>query len=130
MPGRDRKSCKNKFKTEDKKNHARINYCLNNRIPVGGSPRTISNSTSNSSILDMKTLERMTGKDFSGPVPEIRAPPPPVIQLEPSQERGGAEEMASRATLMKQVKKRGRSRTAGIPEERAVIVGDIDNVSL
>jgi len=78
----------------------------------------------------MKTLERMTGKDFSGPVPEIRAPPPPVIQLEPSQERGSAEEMTSRATLMKQVKKRGRSRTAGIPEEGAVIVGDIDNVSL
>jgi len=78
----------------------------------------------------MKTLERMTGKDFSGPVPEIRAPPPPVIQLEPPQEQGSAEEITSRAALTKQVKKRGRSRTAGIPEQGVVIVGDIDSVSL
>jgi transcription factor TFIIIB component B'' len=35
LPGRDRKACKNKFKAEDKKNPARINYCLNNRIPIG-----------------------------------------------------------------------------------------------
>lgn len=35
LPGRDRKSCKNKFKTEDKKNHGRINYCLNHSKPVG-----------------------------------------------------------------------------------------------
>ena len=35
MPGRDRKSCKNKFKAEDKKNPARINYCLNNRTAPG-----------------------------------------------------------------------------------------------
>jgi transcription factor TFIIIB component B'' len=32
--------------------------------------------------LDMQTLSRMTGKDFSGPVPVIRAKPPP--NLEPS----------------------------------------------
>jgi len=78
----------------------------------------------------MKTLERMTGKDFSGPVPEICAPPPPVIQLGPSQEQGSAEEITSRAAVTKQIKKRGRPRTAGIPEEGVVIVGDIDNVSL
>ncbi|KZT02474.1 uncharacterized protein LAESUDRAFT_661835 [Laetiporus sulphureus 93-53] len=59
LPGRDRKSCKNKFKAEDKKNPARINYCLNNRKPV-----------------DIQTLSRMTGKDFSGPTPIIRAPTP------------------------------------------------------
>lgn len=35
LPGRDRKSCKNKFKVEDKRNLARINHCLNNSIPVG-----------------------------------------------------------------------------------------------
>ena len=35
LPGRDRKACKNKFKTEDKKNPQRINYCLNNRKPYG-----------------------------------------------------------------------------------------------
>lgn len=68
----------------------------------------------------------MTGRDFSGPVPEIRAPPPPVIQPEPSQEQGSAEESTSRVA---QVKKRSRSRTVGIPEEGVVIVGDIDSVS-
>ncbi|KAI0257163.1 hypothetical protein BJV78DRAFT_1160673 [Lactifluus subvellereus] len=35
LPGRDRKACKAKFKTEDKKNPQRINYCLNNRVPYG-----------------------------------------------------------------------------------------------
>ncbi|KAG6879849.1 hypothetical protein C0992_010518, partial [Termitomyces sp. T32_za158] len=62
LPGRDRKSCKNKFKAEDRKNPARIDHCLNNKRPV-----------------DMETLSRMTGKDFSGPVPEIRAPTPHVF---------------------------------------------------
>ena len=38
LPGRDRKACKNKFKTEDKKNPQRINYCLNNRKPYGSYP--------------------------------------------------------------------------------------------
>ncbi|KAI0285285.1 hypothetical protein BGY98DRAFT_945175 [Russula aff. rugulosa BPL654] len=65
LPGRDRKACKAKFKTEDKKNSQRINHCLKNRVPY-----------------DMQTLSRMTGKDFSGPVPVIRAKPPP--NLEPS----------------------------------------------
>lgn len=38
LPGRDRKACKNKFKTEDKKNSQRINYCLSNRKPYGSYP--------------------------------------------------------------------------------------------
>ncbi|KAI0347757.1 hypothetical protein BDW22DRAFT_1349827 [Trametopsis cervina] len=59
LPGRDRKACKNKFKAEDKRNPNRITYCLNHRRPY-----------------DLQTLARMTGKDFSGPTPEIRAPPP------------------------------------------------------
>ncbi|KIY51249.1 hypothetical protein FISHEDRAFT_16197, partial [Fistulina hepatica ATCC 64428] len=57
LPGRDRKACKSKFKAEDKKNAARINQCLNNRIPI-----------------DFASLSRVTGKDFSGPVPEISMP--------------------------------------------------------
>ncbi|EIW87062.1 hypothetical protein CONPUDRAFT_46168 [Coniophora puteana RWD-64-598 SS2] len=72
LPGRDRKACKNKFRAEDKRNPLRINHCLNNRVPY-----------------DMQTLSRMTGKDFSGPTPEIRAPvlqtlsdPPPEERLE------------------------------------------------
>lgn len=30
--------------------------------------------------LDMQTLSRMTGKDFSGPIPVIRAKPPPNLE--------------------------------------------------
>jgi transcription factor TFIIIB component B'' len=37
LPGRDRKACKAKFKTEDKKNSQRINHCLKNRVPIGES---------------------------------------------------------------------------------------------
>ncbi|KAI0697556.1 hypothetical protein BC835DRAFT_1270191 [Cytidiella melzeri] len=59
LPGRDRKACKNKFKAEDKRNPNRVTYCLNNQRPY-----------------DMQTLARMTGKDFSGPPPEICAPTP------------------------------------------------------
>ncbi|KAA1468022.1 hypothetical protein DENSPDRAFT_833202 [Dentipellis sp. KUC8613] len=73
LPGRDRKSCKNKFKIEDKKNPSRINYCLNNRIPY-----------------DIQTLTRMTGKDFSGPTPIIRAKTPPnMAQLDASAAAAG-----------------------------------------
>ncbi|KAF8841973.1 hypothetical protein BDN67DRAFT_948761 [Paxillus ammoniavirescens] len=72
LPGRDRKSCKNKFKAEDKRNPSRINFCLNNRRPY-----------------DIQTLSRMTGKDFSGPTPEIRAPV--VLSLaEPQNNTGGS----------------------------------------
>ncbi|KAF8203017.1 hypothetical protein BJ912DRAFT_942624 [Pholiota molesta] len=60
LPGRDRKSCKNKFKVEDKRNPARINHCLDNSIPVG----------------------------LFGPVPEIRTPapipPPPAANADTS----------------------------------------------
>ncbi|KAF9225414.1 hypothetical protein BS17DRAFT_700127 [Gyrodon lividus] len=73
LPGRDRKACKNKFKAEDKKNPSRINFCLDNSRPY-----------------DIQTLSRMTGKDFSGPTPEIRAPA--VLSLaEPQNNRGGSQ---------------------------------------
>ncbi|OCB87910.1 RecA family ATPase [Sanghuangporus baumii] len=57
LPGRDRRSCKAKFKIEDRKNPSRINYCLQNRVPF-----------------DIQTLSRLTGRDLSGPTPEIRTP--------------------------------------------------------
>lgn len=95
LPGRDRKSCKNKFKAEDKKNSARINYCLNNRQPY-----------------DMQTLSRMTGKDFSGPTPEIR--PPPVLTLA---EPEGNEEAIS--------KKQGQ--TPALEDDGEEVLGDISS---
>ncbi|KIL00979.1 hypothetical protein PAXRUDRAFT_820983 [Paxillus rubicundulus Ve08.2h10] len=73
LPGRDRKACKNKFKAEDKRNSRRIDFCLNNRRPY-----------------DIQTLSRMTGKDFSGPTPEIQAPA--VLSLaEPQDSTGGGQ---------------------------------------
>ncbi|KAF8167671.1 hypothetical protein B0H34DRAFT_682655 [Crassisporium funariophilum] len=106
LPGRDRKSCKNKFKAEDKKNHARINHCLDNSIPV-----------------DMKTLSRMTGKDFSGPVPEIRVPEPIPIVL-PTEDNPPTH---VDNTSHSRVKKRSRSKSQNVHESGVVVIGDTDN---
>ncbi|KAI0052540.1 hypothetical protein FA95DRAFT_1483632 [Auriscalpium vulgare] len=88
LPGRDRKACKAKFKNEDRKNPARITYCLDNRVPY-----------------DMKTLSRMTGKDFSGPTPVIRARTP----LNLSEVTAEAEQSSPSAP-------RKQSRTPGLSE--------------
>jgi transcription factor TFIIIB component B'' len=48
LPGRDRKSCKNKFKAEDKKNPERIDHCLKNRVPYGTFKRVASVSRTSS----------------------------------------------------------------------------------
>ncbi|OAX35278.1 hypothetical protein K503DRAFT_697266 [Rhizopogon vinicolor AM-OR11-026] len=101
LPGRDRKSCKNKFKAEDKKNPARINYCLNNRQPY-----------------DMQTLSRMTGKDFSGPTPEIR--PPPVLTL--AETELAPSDSAADGTISK-AKKQNQP---PVPEDEEVL-GDISS---
>ncbi|TFK30877.1 hypothetical protein FA15DRAFT_662940 [Coprinopsis marcescibilis] len=107
LPGRDRKSCKNKFKIEDKRNHARINYCLNNRKEV-----------------DIATLSRMTGKDFSGPVPEIRAPAPPP-QITPET----IEVITSEKPLLRPPTKRRRGKSSAM-DDGVVIVGDIESMQL
>ncbi|KAF9245713.1 hypothetical protein BU15DRAFT_85415 [Melanogaster broomeanus] len=100
LPGRDRKACKNKFKAEDKKDPNRINFCLNNRRPY-----------------DIQTLSRMTGKDFSGPTPEIRAPA--VLSLaEPQDNRGGSQPLDTGHT------EEPSSATAESGEE---VLGDISN---
>ncbi|KAI0082112.1 hypothetical protein K474DRAFT_1634011 [Panus rudis PR-1116 ss-1] len=74
LPGRDRKACKNKFKAEDRKNPNRITYCLTHRRPY-----------------DIQTLSRMTGKDFSGPTPDIRAPTPIRLQEDQSASEGNTQ---------------------------------------
>ncbi|KAK0198907.1 hypothetical protein F5146DRAFT_1131850 [Armillaria mellea] len=107
LPGRDRKSCKNKFKTEDKKNHGRINYCLNHSKPV-----------------DMGTLSRMTGKDFSGPVPEISAPSTPAIPIAEKQSAPDATTASANATPT--VRKRSQSRKPVITDD-IQIVGQADS---
>ncbi|KAJ2989920.1 hypothetical protein NUW54_g8637 [Trametes sanguinea] len=102
LPGRDRKACKNKFKAEDKKNPARITYCLQNRRPY-----------------DIATLSRMTGKDFSGPTPEIRAPTPlRSTQLDTNDEPPAP-------PSPKVIRK--KSRTPSVHDAGVEIVGDIDD---
>ncbi|KAJ7225263.1 hypothetical protein GGX14DRAFT_419864 [Mycena pura] len=100
LPGRSRTACKNKFKAEDKKNSARITRCLENRIPI-----------------DMQTLARLTGRDFSGPTPIITAPTPPPMPDQNMEPEPQPETSAAR--------KRSRSRT--IPSaEVEQIIGDAD----
>ncbi|KAK2461571.1 hypothetical protein APHAL10511_006034 [Amanita phalloides] len=108
LPGRDRKSCKNKFKVEDKRNPARINYCLNNRTPV-----------------DMQTLSRMTGKNFSGPIPEIRAPTPRPAEDSMVIE-GTAKDDHAETSVPKGTRKGGRGRHSAV-EEGVIIVGSVES---
>ena len=76
---------------------------------------------------DISTLSRMTGKDFSGPVPEIRAPPPqtvppiPASEVEPQNSVPKEPEVSA-----KQMKKRSRSKSQGISDGDAVVIGDVD----
>ncbi|GLB35923.1 putative myb DNA-binding like [Lyophyllum shimeji] len=106
LPGRDRKSCKNKFKAEDKKNPARINHCLNNKIPV-----------------DVAALSRMTGKDFSGPVPEVRVSTPKPV--EPTVERVEASTAGKNGPMADPGRKKNVKKPA--PDDGAIIVGEADN---
>lgn len=65
----------------------------------------------------MTTLSRMTGKDFSGPVPEIRAPTP-QIEFDPAH----TEAQKSSPPEVTQKKRRGKKKTSG--DDGAVVVGD------
>lgn len=65
----------------------------------------------------MTTLSRMTGKDFSGPVPEIRAPTP-QIEIDPAH----TEARKSPPPEVAQKKRRGKKKASG--DDGAVVVGD------
>jgi len=127
LPGRDRKSIQNKFKSEDKKNTARINHSLKHSRPIGmSSPLTRFRLLN--IVLDMATLTRLTGKDFSGPVPVIKipTPPPPPPPPEPTSE-GGETDGHSNSTSQK-INKRSRSRSKqrGTLGDGVEIVGTAD----
>ncbi|EJD03632.1 uncharacterized protein FOMMEDRAFT_105727 [Fomitiporia mediterranea MF3/22] len=104
IPGRDRKACKAKFKAEDKKNPNRITYCLKNRTPY-----------------DIETLSRLTGKDFSGPTPEIIAPVKPSMVDEPQELQQPHSEAESSTQIP-----RKKSKTPGLPDD-VEVVGDIES---
>jgi len=103
LPGRDRKACKNKFKAEDKRNTERINQCLKDRVPY-----------------DIQMLARMTGKDFSGPVPVIKAPTPlrMVEDNVPAQQ-----EKEETAVVRKKSRTPGLRPASGVEE----VLGDVDD---
>ncbi|THH09611.1 hypothetical protein EW145_g1896 [Phellinidium pouzarii] len=105
LPGRDRKSCKNKFKAEDKKNANRITFCLNNRVPY-----------------DMQTLSRLTGKDFSGPTPEIRAPKVATLVEESQEVQAEPEELPRKI--------RTRQKKSRTPAADVEVVGDVETFDL
>lgn len=71
----------------------------------------------------MKTLARMTGKDFSGPVPEIRVSSHPTLTAAPSQEDV---ESQNHVAPLQHVKKRSRSKSQGGVEDDVVVIGDAD----
>ncbi|CAK5264512.1 unnamed protein product [Mycena citricolor] len=106
LPGRSRTACKNKFKAEDKKDTARINRCLESRIPV-----------------DIKSLTSITGRDFSGPVPVFRIPTPPPVAPKESQ---SVEPEGRGSSVRKRSRSRSKARQSGA-EEGLEILGDIDS---
>ncbi|KAK7064052.1 HTH myb-type domain-containing protein [Favolaschia claudopus] len=106
LPGRSRTACKNKFKAEDKKDSARITRCLESRTPI-----------------DMSTLARLTGRDFSGPTPIIKMPTPP-----PAPEPTSDKESEPGPATPRRKRSRSRSRTAAL--EGVQIIGDADSYQL
>lgn len=124
LPGRDRKSCKNKFKAEDRKDSARINHCLKNKTPVGMCNRCLQSLNFNPfQYTDIDALSQMTGKDFSGPTPQIRAATPlTMTEAEPQ-----STPQARASTTPAPVRKRSRSRTSNSALNDGVqIIGNAD----
>jgi transcription factor TFIIIB component B'' len=73
--------------------------------------------------IDIKTLARMTGKDFSGPVPEIRVPPQPISIVAPSEEDIDPQ---TDVPLRQHAKKRSRGKSQSGVENGVIVVGDVD----
>ena len=65
-------------------------------------------------LADMQTLSRMTGKDFSGPIPEIRAPA--VLSM--------AEADKAEDDELPESARRKKSATPGMVNEGAEVLGD------
>lgn len=66
-------------------------------------------------LADMQTLSRMTGKDFSGPIPEIRAPA--VLSMAEADKPEDDE-------LPESARRTKKSATPGMVNEGAEVLGD------
>ena len=71
-------------------------------------------------LLDIATLTRMTGKDFSGPTPDIRAPTP----IRSTELEAVAQPTAPPSPKVK----RRKSRTPSARDADVEILGNIDDV--
>jgi hypothetical protein len=92
MPGRTRTMIKNKFKLEDKHKSAYITKLLSAemRLPIGVSVYRLPVCKLKDSV-DTAELGRATGRDFSGPLPEVTAPGPLVSALpQPDNDRANS----------------------------------------
>ena len=119
LPGRDRRACKNKFKAEDRRNPARIDLCLKNRVPYGKRIRLVCFLRIVLTPADIQTLARMTGKDFSGPIPIIKAPTPLRMVEDDAPTQKKEETPAPRK----------KSRTPGLQSanDAEEVLGDVDD---
>ena len=98
----------------------RVDQCLKNRTPYGTQTPLILLKNYAQSSADIQTLARMTGKDFSGPVPVIKAPTPlKMVEDDPPPQRRKEET----PTLKKKNHTPGK-RPASQEEE---VLGDVDD---
>lgn len=74
---------------------------------------------------DMQTLSRLTGKDFSGPTPEIRAPEMPTL-TEPTEATG--RETTEPEKITRPARK--KSRTPSVAESGVEVLGDVETFDL
>lgn len=72
-------------------------------------------------LLDMETLSRMTGKDFSGPVPEIRTPTPMPNAEVDSSAVGEGERSPPRPAPKRNSRKK-------VVDDEVVIIGEVGDV--
>jgi transcription factor TFIIIB component B'' len=75
----------------------------------------------------MQTLSRMTGKDFSGPVPEIRVPAPrPAVRVEDGETSADNPNETTSAGDAGKKGKRSRGRNVAA-EDGVIIVGHVES---
>jgi len=82
------------------------------------------------SFSDIPTLSRMTGKDFSGPVPEIRAPqrPQPAAAAGIEHVENVQDITLNLSERPRQTKKKNRSQSQGVSDGDVIVIGDADDL--
>ena len=97
MTLRTRTEIKRKFNAEDKRNPTLVTDCLlYKRVPIGSFrvffKSLIGITVPYNGFVDIEELGRITGKDLSGPPPEIRRPLARLVENEAgAEDRGGQE---------------------------------------